>query len=672
MLRKMTIRKKLIGIIMSTCFAALLLCSIAFVVWAQLSNRTALVNDLKIQAKMVADNCSASLAFEDEQSAKELLSALSKKESIVRCDVFRNDDTLFNSYQRDGFEDSELNLEPKAVGHDFFGSYLVVNQKVMLNDEILGTIALCSDLEPIKKQLRANIAIIASVCGISAVVAYLLAAALQSIFTTPILRLTSLAKKVSENKNYSDRVEKTTNDEIGVLITSFNEMLDQIQSEIDERLEAEKELRVHRDNLEEEVSSRTAELKNTNTQLEESVERANFMAKKANEANKAKSEFLANMSHEIRTPMNAIIGFSEILSDEDLTSEQEKYVSTIQVAGKNLLQLINDILDFSKIEAGKLSTEIVNCDFEEFMESLNSLLRPLATEKGLAFAIVRKADLPSNVRIDPVRVRQCLINLTGNAIKFTEKGHVYINIDLEYHDSEPFLRFDVEDTGIGIPRDKLSSIFDAFTQADGSTTRKFGGTGLGLTITRQLTELLDGKIMVESEDGKGSVFTILMPAGVDMMNQTIIPQKPKKAVVQGSLEKAKKEAQEIAEVGSILVVEDTEANQFLMRSLLERMGYKVRIVENGLEAIEAVDEENFDVILMDMQMPVMNGYKATRKLRANGYVLPIIALTAHAMNGDDTKCFEAGCDEYLSKPVDRIKLTEMLNKYITLKSMSAQ
>jgi len=369
--------------------------------------------------------------------------------------------------------------------------------------------------------------------------------------------------------------------------------------------------------------------------------------------------------------MNAIIGFSELLAEEDLTEVQHSFLSTVLASGKGLLQLINDILDFSKIEAGRLETEIIKCGTEKFMGDMDSFLRPLAMGKGLNFEILQCGDLPAFFYTDPVRVRQCLVNLVGNSIKFTDEGHVYINVSIETGDNEDLIRFDVEDTGIGIPEEKQNTIFESFTQADGSTTREYGGTGLGLTITRQLTTLLGGTISLKSTPGKGSVFSIILPSGIQL-DQT--PSINTYNIVDDILDATPQKTVSTADSKMrILVAEDAPANQALIRILLERLGHTVHIVENGAESLEAVENDGpFDLIFMDMMMPVMNGYEAVKKLRADGCTLPIIALTANAMKGDDQKCHNAGCDEYLSKPIDRSRLMELLEQFSTPKNITAE
>ena len=416
----------------------------------------------------------------------------------------------------------------------------------------------------------------------------------------------------------------------------------------------------------EQAENSKGELQQLNLKLEVAVDRANLLAQQAVAADRAKSEFLANMSHEIRTPMNAIIGFSELLAEEDLTDEQRHHLGIIIESGKNLLQLINDILDFSKIEAGKLDIEVMDCSLEQTLAVIESLLRPEAIEKGLKFEILQCTPLPVEIKTDPVRLRQCLINLVNNAIKFTEKGHVYINISLDKTDDKNFIKFDVEDTGIGIAPDKQRVIFDAFMQADGASTRKFGGTGLGLAITKQLARLLGGDLSVTSTVGEGSVFTVRIDAGVDVESQSLVDKYDFINKIQDKRRIARtSEAGKF--FGRVLVAEDSWTNQMLINLLLEKLGLQVTIVEDGKEVVERALHDEYDLIFMDIQMPNMNGYEATRILRSEGLTIPIVALTAHAMKGDDKKCYVAGCDDYLTKPIEHAKLLGVIQKYLLRK-----
>ncbi len=384
--------------------------------------------------------------------------------------------------------------------------------------------------------------------------------------------------------------------------------------------------------------------------------------KNAEEANMAKNQFLANMSHEIRTPMNAIIGFSDLLADEDLTDAQKEGVNLIKESSHNLLMLINDILDLSKIEANQLDVEILDCSLGKILNSIESMLRPTIIEKGLEFKIVESDGLPAQIRSDPTRLQQCLINLIGNATKFTEKGYVRLNVSLEKREDKPFIRFDVEDTGIGIPIDKQGTIFESFSQADGSTTRKYGGTGLGLAITKQLAGLLGGQVTLTSQEGKGSVFSLMIPAGIDVTKQ--LPLDRFNIIRQSDFRRNGLE--ELRFSGKVLVAEDVVTNAVLAESLLHRMGLEVTIAADGKQAVEKALSQKYDLIFMDIQMPRMNGYEATKAIRKEGIETPIIALTANAMSGDEGKCIRVGCDDFLPKPIDRQQLLEKLRKYIPL------
>lgn len=401
-------------------------------------------------------------------------------------------------------------------------------------------------------------------------------------------------------------------------------------------------------------------LESRTVELEDAVREADRMAKKAAEATESKGRFLANMSHEIRTPMNAIIGFSNLLSEERLTDEQRHYVNFISDSGNHLLSLVNDILDFSKIEAGKIDIEIIECSLAQLLNSVKSMMMPKAIERGIEFKIIENNCLPTHIYTDPTRLRQCLVNLVGNAVKFTERGHVYMKVSLETADKQSKIRFDVEDTGVGIPQDRQHAIFESFTQADGSTSRKFGGTGLGLTITKQLTELIGGQLTLTSEAGKGSIFSMVIPAGLEVAKQGCLDRYN----IAGYQESESGKSDTVKFSGKVLVAEDVKTNQVLMNSLLGKMCIEVTIADDGSQAVQKAIDRKFDLILMDIQMPNMDGYEAAKALRAKGITTPIIALTANAMISDARKCIEAGCNDYLSKPVDRRQLVEKLRKYM--------
>jgi PAS domain S-box-containing protein len=414
---------------------------------------------------------------------------------------------------------------------------------------------------------------------------------------------------------------------------------------------------------EEKLRQSKDELEDINRQLLESTAKANDWAAQAEWANGAKSQFLANMSHEIRTPMNAIVGFSDLLAEEDLTNQQKEDVNIIRDSGKSLLNLINDILDFSKVEAGQLAVEMIDCSLGRLLNTLESVMKPQAVEKSLDFKIVEGNALPACIRSDPYRLQQCLINLTSNALKFTDQGHVYVRVSVQQDNGKHFVRFDVEDTGIGIPKDRQEAVFESFTQVDERTTRRYGGTGLGLTVTKQLVELLGGELGLTSEEGRGSVFSLMIPTGVDISGQDLLDRHNKTG--QDVADSVRRKPMKF--FGKVLVAEDVKTNQILMEMMLAKMGLETTIAEDGNQALEMALSQSFDLILMDMQMPKMNGYEASSALREQGYKTPVVALTAHAMKGDDEKCIAAGCDDYLAKPIDCRELTRIIGKYLPLK-----
>jgi PAS domain S-box-containing protein len=396
----------------------------------------------------------------------------------------------------------------------------------------------------------------------------------------------------------------------------------------------------------------------------------------AEAASRAKSEFLANMSHEIRTPMTAILGFADILAADATTVENADAARTIKRNGEYLLTVINDILDLSKIEAGKLTVEQVACSPAQLVAEVASIMRVRAEAKDVGLTTEHLGPIPESIVTDPTRLRQVLINLVGNAIKFTEVGTVRLVTRLLQSDDQPArLRFDVIDTGIGMTEEEVAEVFQPFFQADSSASRRFGGSGLGLTITKRLVEMLGGDIAVSSTAGKGSTFSVSLATGP--LDGTRMLEYPGEAS-SDSEQSIQSDRQSQPKLDChILLAEDGPDNQRLISLILSKAGAEVTIAENGQIAVEKAlgclpgrgrrhndGKQPFDVILMDMQMPVMSGHEVTRQLRGAGYTGPIIALTAHAMKEDRQKCLDAGCDDYLSKPIDRRTLLKTVARHV--------
>ncbi len=654
-----SIERRLRYAIMTTTEVALLITLLFYSINNYYKAKDALATRLADVGEMVLELTQDELKIYDKQSIKQILTSFNSLKDIEDIYIINEKSQLKIGYSGHIESPRMLNLyqERQDIFHD---NWLHVSLPIWDDqNQLIGNIVIASDTTELSRQINFNILIALLITVLAILFAYLCAFLLQRTIATPIITLANSMKKMTENKMFIHRLERTSQDEIGDLYDQFNNLLNQVQ-------ERDDQLNQHKSELETTVKLRTEALNSANSNLQKSMKETLLAKDAALKAADAKSSFLANMSHEIRTPMNGVLGMIEMMQDTPLNSIQFDYLDTAYSSACALLQIIDDILDFSKIEVGKLNLDIVPFDLSSMIRDVALLLSGKAHQKGIELNYLTDAQLPHLVNGDPVRLRQVLINIIGNAIKFTAKGEVSISCLIPEYDkktSQQTIRFEVNDTGIGLDKKVIPTLFQPFTQADNSTTRKFGGTGLGLSISQQLIELMGSQIKILSETGKGSCFyfelLLTIPTEQPVLSDIIHKKDQLKSI-------------------SALIVDDNKTVRNILKHYLTNWNMEVDEAENGQQALDRLKvmhtkNQLYHIAYIDESMPVMDGKTLAHNMAHDdslSSVKRILLNSQGPMDEDQQKA--AYLHDALSKPFHNLQLLESTLKVLDMIKPSEQ